>query len=249
MEKKQTHMAGRRSSGKWAFAFVLIASGAIILSHNFGWIDTRLYDILLSWYTLLVFLGIYFLCTRHYFSGLILLAIGFGYLYPHLGLTMLPVNPGQIIWPAVLILAGLSFFFVNPRKKKNCFQGPAFSGNKQHFHSSDGFVRSDNSFGGVRQVILDEYFKGAELTNKCGGTVIDLRRTKIEPGETYVDVDCKFGGIELYVPSQWNVIVRCDAFMGACEDKRWQDADLMIDKKQTLVIRGYVSFGGVVIKS
>lgn len=249
MEKKQTQMPCRRFSGKGMFAFVLIAAGGVILARNFGWITPQLSGILLSWYMLLIILGIGSLCTRHYFSGLVLLAIGLGYLATRLGAPWLPLNPGQIVWPAVLILIGLSFFFPGNRKRKNRFEGQAFSGNKQRFHTWDGFVRSDNTFGGVRQVIFDERFKGAEIYNKFGGTTIDLRRTRLEPGETYVDVECKFGGIELYVPLQWNVAIRCDAFMGACEDKRWRDTDLMVDKEQTLVIRGNISFGGVVIKS
>ena len=116
---------------------------------------------------------------------------------------------------------------------------------RQH-HSGDGFVRSDNVFGGVKQVVLDEVFKGAEIRNSFGGTVLDLRRTNIEQGETYIDVECNFGGVEIYVPLDWRVDLQANAFLGGCEDKRVPGVN--IDQSRRLVVIGNVSFGGVEIK-
>lgn len=43
-------------------------------------------------------------------------------------------------------------------------------------------------------MVLDEVFKGATIRNTFGGTVLDLRRTNISEGETYIEVECNFGG-------------------------------------------------------
>lgn len=112
--------------------------------------------------------------------------------------------------------------------------------------SENGYLRSDNAFGSVRHVVLDELFKGASIRASFGGTVIDLRHTHLAPGETYIDIDCTCSGIELYIPSDWNVLPQCNAFAGGCEDKRWQGAN--INKESTLIIRGNISFGGLEIK-
>lgn len=249
--KQQPTTSNHRLSGKWLIAFLFLASGVLLLARNFGWITVQLFSILVSWYMLLIVMGLFSLLVRHYFSGLVLIAIGAAFLVPHLELSWLPQNAGEIVWPTVLIIAGISFFFAH-RGKRGCRgfgNRHTCAGNKQQFYTTDGFVRSDNSFSGVQQVVLDEVFKGAEINNLFGGTLIDLRRTNIEPGETYIDVECKFGGIELYIPSQWNVVIRSNVFLGACEDKRWRDMGSSVNKELTLVIRGTVSFGGVEIKS
>ena len=95
-------------------------------------------------------------------------------------------------------------------------------------------------------VVLDELFKGAVVRTSCGGTTIDLRHTHIAPGETYIDLDCSWGGIEIYVPSDWKVVFKCNAFFGGCDDKRWQNGN--INKESVLVIRGRLSFGGLEVK-
>lgn len=61
--------------------------------------------------------------------------------------------------------------------------------------------------------ILDELFKGAIIRTSFGGTTIDLRHTHIAPGETYIDLDCSWGGVEIYVPSDWTVVFKCNAFL------------------------------------
>ena len=68
----------------------------------------------------------------------------------------------------------------------------------------------------------------------------------IAPGETYIDLDCSWGGVEIYVPSDWTVVFKCNAFFGGCDDKRWQNGN--INKESVLVIRGTLSFGGLEVK-
>ena len=73
------------------------------------------------------------------------------------------------------------------------------------------------------------------IRTSFGGTTIDLRHTHIAPGETYIDLDCSWGGVEIYVPSDWTVVFKCNAFFGGCDDKRWQNGN--INKESVLVIQ------------
>lgn len=93
---------------------------------------------------------------------------------------------------------------------------------------------------------LMNFLKEQSSRTSCGGTTIDLRHTHIAPGETYIDLDCSWGGIEIYVPSDWKVVFKCNAFFGGCDDKRWQNGN--INKESVLVIRGRLSFGGLEVK-
>ena len=118
--------------------------------------------------------------------------------------------------------------------------------NTQQCESENGFLRSNNTFGAVRHVVLDEIFKGACIRTSFGGTTIDLRHTHLAPGETYIDLDCSCGGVELFIPADWKVVIKCNAFFGGCEDKRWQGANTNPDS--ILIIQGNVSLGGLEIK-
>lgn len=247
MEKKQTSLV--RGAGKYLVALLFILSGVLLLARNVGWLDEATFHIIVSWQMLLIVMGLFSFYSRKYFSGLVLLVIGGCFLLLELDLPCFPVNFGSLVWPLVLVLVGLSFL-VRSRKREHwkCrMQGSFGSSTTNQCNSTDGFVRSDNVFSGVRQVVLDEVFKGAVIHNTFGGTVVDLRRTSIAEGETYIDLDCTFGGVEIYVPSEWKVDIRCNAFLGGCEDKRFQS--VTVDQSRVLVIRGDVSFGGVEIKS
>jgi predicted membrane protein len=91
-------------------------------------------------------------------------------------------------------------------------------------------------------------FRGARLRNAFGGTVLDLRRSKLEAPQTFIDIDCTFGGVEIYLPSDWNLLTQIDAFIGGCDDKRY-NSSVEIDKEHILIVRGKVSFGGIEFKS
>ena len=60
--------------------------------------------------------------------------------------------------------------------------GMNFESEQQQSDSVDGFLRSENTWGAARHVVLDELFKGAEVRTSFGGTTIDLRHTHIGPG-------------------------------------------------------------------
>lgn len=50
------------------------------------------------------------------------------------------------------------------------------------------------------------------------------------------------------MPSDWNLLTQIDAFIGGCDDKRY-NSSVEIDKEHILIVRGKVSFGGIEFKS
>lgn len=200
---------------------------------------------------------------RHFIGGIILLLIGVYFLIG--GLSWLPENSQAMVWPLALIIAGVLFIFKPGRNKRAQWArqhtmehrrqwmkmhqgrpGMNFESEQQQSESVDGFLRSENVWGAARHVVLDELFKGAMIRTSFRGTTIDLRHTHIAPGETYIDLDCSWGGVEIYVPSDWTVVFKCNAFFGGCDDKRWQNGN--VNKENILVIRGTLSFGGLEVK-
>ena len=177
------------------------------------------------------------------------------------GLSWLPENSQAMVWPLALIIAGVLLIFKSRRRgpwshshmahhrkewMKRRGLGMNFKEEQQQCESVDGFLHSENVWGAARHVVLDELFKGAIVRTSFGGTVIDLRHTHIALGETYIDLDCSWGGVEIYVPSDWKVVFKCNTFFGGCDDKRWHNGD--INYESILVVRGTLSFGGLEIK-
>ncbi|WP_455592815.1 LiaF transmembrane domain-containing protein [Bacteroides sp.] len=242
---KKNQLSSRKGmSGKLLVAALFIAAGVLLLARNVGWISATLFSTLVSWQMLLVVLGIYMMVKRVFIRGLILFAIGAYFLSPHVG--WLPVNINSILLPVILVAIGVAFIF-KPRRQRAWGNHQEKEFMNTQYESADGILRSENTFSGVRQVVLDEVFRGGTIQNMFGGTAIDLRRTTIPEGETYIDIECTFGGIEIYVPSSWKIVFRCKSCLGGCEDKRFGDS--VIDQSRVLVIRGDITFGGLEIKS
>lgn len=256
MEEKQK-FPSHESHGKVLIASLLILSGILLFTRNIGWIPYQLFNILVSWQSLFIIIGIYVMTCRQYISGTILLLIGVYFLIGRLPWLF---HIQVITWPLALVVCG--FFFLTRKSKKErwikqhlkeqaCkeqYTPPTeSSAESQQHESNNGFLYSNNTFGAVRHVVLDNLFKGANIRTSFGGTTIDLRHTHIAPGETYIDLDCNFGGVELFVPADWKVVIRCNTFFGGCDDKRWQRG-ASINQEQVLIIRGNVSLGGLEIK-
>ncbi|WP_418697148.1 LiaF transmembrane domain-containing protein [Bacteroides sp.] len=266
MEEKQK-FPSHKSSGKILVASLFILSGALLFARNMGLITYELFDVVVSWQSLLIILGIYSMVHRHYIGGTILVLVGAYFLIG--GLSWLPENSQAMLWPLALVLIGI-LFLVKSRSRERWVKqhmrehmrehvrrgrnfasasteaGDTDDANTQQCESDNGFLRSNNTFGAVRHVVLDEVFKGASIRTSFGGTTIDLRHTHLPLGETYIDLDCSCGGVELFIPADWKVVIKCNAFFGGCEDKRWQGAN--INQDCILIIRGNVSLGGLEIK-
>ena len=263
MEEKQIFPRATGFSGKILIALLFILSGILLFARNMGWITSEVFDLIVSWHSLLILLGIYAMIRRHFIGGIILFLAGVYFLIG--GLSWLPENSQAMVWPLALIIAGVLFIFKPGRNKRAQWArqhtmehrrqwmkmhqgrpGMNFESELQQSESVDGFLRSENVWGAARHVVLDELFKGAMIRTSFGGTTIDLRHTHIAPGETYIDLDCSWGGVEIYVPSDWTVVFKCNAFFGGCDDKRWQNGN--VNKENILVIRGTLSFGGLEVK-
>jgi len=92
-----------------------------------------------------------------------------------------------------------------------------------------------------------EEFTGTEATTLFGGYKLDLRDSTIPRGQAVIDLNTIFGGAEILVPEDWNVIVEGHAIFGAFEDKTRHPAHNA--SGSDLVIRGTTLFGGVQVRN
>jgi len=73
-------------------------------------------------------------------------------------------------------------------------------------------------YGGDEYVFHGETFHGARLDAFCGGIRMDLRDAVITEDEE-IDIHTFCGGIELYVPTTVNVVVKSRCFIGGVGNK------------------------------
>lgn len=232
-----------RKRGVW-IAILFIAVGAILLGNNLGYISDPVSNILISWQMLLIVIGLFSLFRRGgSIGGAVLVMVGTYFLMPKLG--WMDYEPMGQYWPVLFILIGL-IILLRPKKGRRHDWRREFEQIEEN-RSTDGFVVSDNTAGGVKQVVLDPVFKGARIRCTFGGTIIDLRRTKLENEITYIYVYCNFGGIELFMPSEWNVLNEADITFASLDDKRFGSVEK--DLQHKVVIRGNITFGGVEMKN
>lgn len=239
---KYTHQPKRHKGNGYLVAVIFIIVGLLFLGRNLGIVDFRIFHTLVSWPMLLIVIGIASLFRKHYFGGIILLFIGGFFLLPRI--TNMDISMYRTYWPVIFILIGIMILFKRrstANKNKPC-------GKDITHQSEDGFLESENIFGAVRHIVLDPVFRGATVKNTFAGTVIDLRRTTLEDAEVYIDIDCTFGGIEIYAPNNWYIISELKAVFGGFNDKRYQNGE-SLDATHKLIIRGGLNFSGVEIKS
>lgn len=186
MEEKQNFPRATGFSGKILIASLFILSGILLFARNMGWITSEVFDIIVSWHSLLILLGIYAMIRRHFIGGIILFLAGAYFLTG--GLSWLPENSQAMVWPLALIIAGVLFIFKPGRNKRAQWArqhtmehrrqwmkmhqgrpGMNFESEQQQSESVDGFLRSENVWGAARHVVLDELFKGAIIRTSFRG--------------------------------------------------------------------------------
>ena len=59
MEEKQNFPRATGFSGKILIALLFILSGILLFARNMGWITSEVFDLIVSWHSLLILLGIY----------------------------------------------------------------------------------------------------------------------------------------------------------------------------------------------
>ena len=102
-------------------------------------------------------------------------------------------------------------------------------------------------FGGVDRNISAQDFHGAQCTAIFGACKIDLRDAQIQGREAVLESYAIFGGVEIRVPPDWEVVNHSFALFGGVGDDRRHPRSGPDTK--TLILEGAAVFGGVQVKN
>ena len=234
------------------FALLIVGAGILLLCLNGGVFPVAWKCFFISWPMLLFVLGCAALCRIHYVPGIILTAVGIFFLVPLFPGASFDGQFLSMWWPVFIIIGGLLIFFSILLKPKHLIEHHHSRGDWIDKHRStqeenlDGKISYKFVFSGTEQVILDPVFKGGYIETVFGGMELDLRKTSIVEGETYLYVKAVFGGVEIKAPEDWHIETRSESTFGGVTDDRLMSED--IDHTRKLIIFAKAVFGGVVVK-
>jgi predicted membrane protein len=216
---------------------LLLLVGAFLILNNLNIIPFYIPHYIFTWPVILIVLGVVFILTKgRNGTGFILISIGSVFL----AMEAFHFSWRDVggFWPIILVLVGIGLLIRNtstrdhvPDEKKNDVD----------------YIDEITIFGGTKKVINSQNFRGGKTTSLFGGTELIFQNATPVPEGAVIDVFTMFGGTDLIVPSDWNVKVDATAFLGGIDDKR--SANITSDPQKTLIVKGFIMFGGCDIKS
>lgn len=228
-------MSKQRS--QFVIAIVLIVLGVVFLLGNLDIIDADIGDLISTWWPLiLILLGVIglFQARGTPVGSIFLIVIGGVFL-----LITNDVADFDILWPIVIIGAGLWILFHNRVSNRTSRRSTAAGVDKDSINVSA-------LFSGSEQSVTSQSFQGGNVSASFGAVELDLRGAGLAENAV-LNVNIFMGGVELSVPDEWVVNVNGSPVLGGIEYSRTQPA--ATDDAPTLTINASIAFGGLEIKS
>jgi len=263
MRRRRDRFRGRRHSpvGGVIIGTAILLAGVLFLLENFGLL--HIHNIWDYWPVLMIAWGIAAMTGpgrtgRRVWGGAIAVVGGLLLLS---NLHIITENVWRMVWPVLLILAGLRMLFRSGRRRRGWDDdnfppagGPPIA--PEGTAPASGMPRGDTRpghldewavFGGSRRRVDSQDFKGGEAFAMFGGVELDLRAATIVQDEVVIDASALFGGVDLQVPENWNVSVEGHGIFGGYEDKT--SHSVPEGARPRVVITGSAVFGGVTVKN
>lgn len=222
-----------RITPRLIFGVCVLLFGGLLLLDQLDVLDAREY--LLYWPAGLIALGLVKLVqpgSRG--GGLFLAALGAALLLSNLGYIELDF---ELFFPALLVLGGVRLVFGEIfRRRRGAGEGG----------SASAEVDSFAILGGVKRVSSSQNFRGGSASAIMGAAEVDLRGARIAGGEAVIDTLAFWGGVEIFVPEDWEVVQRGVPILGAFEDTTRPQPG---GSSQRLVIKGLAIMGAVEIRN
>lgn len=242
METYNSSSDNRKSTGHRAIiGLILILAGFFLLLRNTNIFPWFIDEIIFSWQMLLIMIGLVVtIGGSNKTPGLIVMAVGAFFLIPEIFSDIFRTY--KVFWPALFITAGILFIVTGRKATERIFQN-------RGSRSTDDYLDIVNVFSGSDRQIHSENFTGGKITAVFGGSKLDLTKCKLAPGVSELELACVFGGTEIIVPEEWNVVLDVVPVLGGFSDERKFSSGRVFDPGRQLIIKGTVVFGGGELKS
>lgn len=223
-------------NGLWAGVIVLCIGLFFFLDR----LDLHMPHWVFSWPMLLIVIG-FVMGAKRKFQGpawFILMLVGTVFLVDDI--VPFAWDLRRFMWPIILIVIGV--YLIGKASSRRQQYDEYLRGGS----TSDDYLQATTIFSGSNKVVLSKNFKGGNITTVFGGTELNFMQADIN-GEAVLDITTLFGGVELVVPSNWDVKLDVNTVFGGIEDKR--GINPMPNSGKTLILKGSCTFGGVDLRS
>jgi hypothetical protein len=230
MRRDPDVMSSPRVTPRLVIGLSVMAAGGVLLLDQVGLV--RADNLFRLWPVILIGVGLAKLTqpADRRTSALVWLVIGGGLLAANLDLIR-----SRGLWALILMLVGghIAWRALSPQGRR------APSDDMSTF---DLFA----FMSGVTRGGSTPDFRGGSVTAIMGGCEVDLTQATIMPGHRAA-IDCFtiWGGIEIRIPRDWEVVNQAVALLGGIEDKTQRP----LEPQGRLVLTGMVIMGGVEIKN
>jgi predicted membrane protein len=227
-----------RITTRLVLGLAVMAAGLVLALDSLGLLDAD--QVFRFWPLVLVAIGVTKLLSGYPAPAVFWIAVGAG-----LQLHVLGYLPSASVWAVLLFLLGARITWRALRGPDAYIPWRA-AGRVARTVSSSDSLDMVAAFGGTKSVSTSADFRGGSAVAMLGGCEIDLRQASIAEGhDAVIDAFAFWGGIEIRVPEDWEVINRGSAFLGAFENK----ARARPGASKRLVVTGTVIMGGVEVKN
>ncbi len=253
-----------RVTGRIIAGGMLILLGLVFTLDNFGVIDAG--DVFRYWPLIIVGFGLLKVsqsrATEQRIAGIVI--TGVGLLLLARSLRILPFGMRQL-WPVFLLLFGAILIWRSLRGRGS--RGPTaadlpgedvLAGARGRLAGMRGETVAGSTLnefalmGGGDRVVRSQDFRGGEVTAIMGGFQIDLRGAAIGGDAAELEVFTLWGGVDLRVPEDWNVVVRGVPVLGVFSSSTRSAGSAVSEGRvpgKTLIVKGMSIMGGVEVKN
>ena len=216
---------------------LLIGLGIVLGLNTLGYTNINLFFD--GWWTLLIIIPfvIDLFRGRNITASLTCIAIGTVLLL----ITRDVLDPRtvfQLLVPAVLVLIGIRLIF------KDAFGGKIAKRIKEINDKSPSSTGSYAAFSSQNVSFNNQPFHGTELIAAFGGIDCDLLFAEITE-DCVINAKATFGGIDIILPQNVNVVVKSNSVFGGVDRKRNFPP---VENAPTIYVNAVCLFGGVDLK-
>ncbi len=238
------------------FGIAIAGVGLVILLRMLNILPPFEWSLRLGWPMILIAIGLAIGVKSGFrnHAWWILLLLGGVHLLPSFDIA--PGVPARrVIWPAMLIIAGL--LIVLRRNRYPSFSGPGRHSWAPHAGAADAeavvtngedVVDIDVLFSGRKEYVTSRNLRGGRVSATFSGVELNLTGADaVAP--MMLDVRINFASLELIVPAHWEVQNEIAPTMGSVDDQRRTIMPTGGTERKLLILRGTCTFGSVEIKS
>ncbi len=231
----------RKGGDKRWFGLAVITVGLFLLLRKLDLFD---FDFRHLWPYALIIIGLMIGIKSKFRNNApyILIAVGLFKIIP--AFTILGVSSSTLALPAALIIIGI-FIVLRPKSNNSSCTDRMVTNT-----SDNDWVNADITFGGRKETITSKSFKGGDVNVTFGGAELSLIQADSDIQPMTLNFKVTFGGVELIIPSDWEVKNNISTSMGSVEDHRSiYTGSTSEENKKTLILNGSCTFGSIEVKS